>query len=172
MKLKSVFICVCLSMLVNLLGFNPNLTFNTTPALAQEVAAFCPLDANIAATFEDSKCEAVTLEQPQTFYRYYSSSSNKYGRYLTTDKYTTNVDVINNLALNQDWGNQATMMLEVTVPAGTTVYEGIVAPQISPLTLCYYPGGSQQTFIMDSRDPNIKWSEVGNLTVKDFTCSQ
>ncbi|MEH2268512.1 MAG: hypothetical protein V7K68_08795 [Nostoc sp.] len=42
------------------------------------------------------------LEQPQTFYRYYSNSGNKIGRDLTTDKYKINVEVIKNLALNQE----------------------------------------------------------------------
>jgi hypothetical protein len=55
----------------------------------------------------------------------------------------------------------------VTLPAGTTVYQGIVAPQ-NPASC--YPGGGQQTFIKDSRDPNIKWSEGESITVEPFSC--
>ncbi|HIK08075.1 MAG TPA: hypothetical protein IGS40_25895 [Trichormus sp. M33_DOE_039] len=167
MKLQSVSVSIGLGILSNLLTVSPSLIFNATQVVAQDLTATCPLPTEIAVTFLDSKCEAVTLKQPQTFYRYYSSNDNKYGRYLTTDKYKTNVDVIRNLALNQAWGNKATIRLKVTLPAGTTVYQGIVAPQTP--TSCY-PGGGQQTFIQDSKDPNIKWSEGKNLTVKDFSC--
>ncbi|MEH2158910.1 hypothetical protein [Nostoc sp.] len=46
--------------------------------------------------------QPLKLEQPQTFYRYYSKSGKKIGRDLTTDKYKINVEVIKNLALNQE----------------------------------------------------------------------
>lgn len=127
----------------------------------------CPLPADIAVTFLASKCQAVVLETPRTYYRYYSTDKNKYGRYLTTDRYERNVDVIRNLALNQAWGNQATMMLTVTVPTGTTVYEGIVAPQDPPS--CYV-GGGQQTFIENTRDPNLVWSAGTPMQVETFQC--
>ncbi len=104
---------------------------------------------------------------PQTFFRYYHDDSNKKGRYLTTDQYQTNEEVIKNLALNQAWGNKAEKMLSITLPAGTTVYQGIVAPQIP--ASCY-PGGGQQIFIEDSRNPNLFWTEGPDLTVQPFTC--
>jgi hypothetical protein len=171
MKFHSASVSIGLSVVSNLFVVNalsiPLL--NSPRVLAQEVAPSCPLAANIAVTFLESKCEAVKLKQPKTFYRYYSSDENKYGRYLTTDKYKTNVEVIRNLALNQAWGNKATIRLKVTLPAGTTVYQGIVAPQTP--AQCY-PGGGQQTFIEDSKDPNIKWSEGKNITVKEFVCPQ
>ncbi|GAB1544629.1 hypothetical protein NUACC21_73050 [Scytonema sp. NUACC21] len=162
MKLPSVSLSIGLSVL----SISTPL-FSVLRVLAQEAATACPLPTEIAVTFLDSKCQEVTLKQPQTFYRYYSSSTNKYGRYLTTDQYKTNVEVIRNLALNQSWGNKATTMLKVTLPVGTVVYQGIVAPQ-NP-SQCY-PGGGQQTFIKDTKDPNIKWIEGENLVVKDFIC--
>ncbi|WP_066378796.1 MULTISPECIES: hypothetical protein [unclassified Anabaena] len=167
MKLQSVSLSIGVGVLSNLISVTPGLIFNSPQVVAQEVSSSCPLPAEIAVTFENSKCEAVKLNEPQTFYRYYSSSGNKYGRYLTTNKYEKNTEVIRNLALNQSWGNQATMRLKVTLPAGTTVYKGTVAPQTP--ALCY-PGGGQQTFIESTRDPNIKWSEDGNMAVEDFTC--
>jgi hypothetical protein len=33
------------------------------------------------------------------------------------------------LALNPDWGNLVTRLVEIRVPAGTTIYEGFAAPQ-------------------------------------------
>ncbi|MFW9264668.1 hypothetical protein [Nostoc sp. CALU 546] len=166
MKFKSVSACIGLSLLSFSVSSLPRLV-NSPQVLAQEVTTSCPLPSEIAITFLDSKCQEVKLEQPKTFYRYYSNSGNKYGRYLTTDKYKTNVEVIKNLALNQAWGNEATMIQKITLPAGTITYQGIVAPQVP--TECY-PGGAQQTFIQDSKDPNIKWSEGKNLVVKPFSC--
>lgn len=171
MKFHSASVSIGLSVLSNLFSISTLSTplLNSPKVLAQEVAASCPLPTEIAITFLDSKCQAVKLKQPQKFYRYYSSSTNKYGRYLTTNRYKTNVEVIRNLALNQEWGNQATTILKVTVPAGTTVYQGIVAPQTP--AQCY-PGGGQQIFIQDTRDPNIKWNDIGNLTIEEFSCPQ
>jgi hypothetical protein len=38
------------------------------------------------------------LSQPQTFYHHFSNDSNRYGRYLTTDRFSVNTDVIRGLA--------------------------------------------------------------------------
>jgi hypothetical protein len=166
MKFKSVSLCIGLTLLSFSVSSLPRL-INAPKAVAQEVTSSCPLPSEIAITFLNSECKEVKLEQPQTFYRYYSSSNNKYGRYLTTDKYKTNVEVIKNLALNQAWGNQATMIETITLPAGMTTYQGIVAPQ-TPKEC--YPGGAQQTFIENSKDPNIKWSDGENIVVEKFSC--
>lgn len=127
----------------------------------------CSLQANIAITFKDSQCREITLAAPKTYYRYYSGDNNRFGRYLSTDLYVRNVDAIRNLALKQEWGNHATMRLTVTVPAGTKVYEGVVAPQ-DPAS-CYV-GGGQQTFIENTRDPNLVWSAGTPMQVETFQC--
>ncbi len=168
-KVKLTVVGIGLGLAGSLLSVNlgSDFKFNSQSVSAQEVSTACPLPTDIAVTFLNSKCQAVTLTSAQTFYRYYSGDNNKYGRYLTTDSYKTNVEVIRNLALNQEWGNRATMKLAVTLPAGTTVYKGIVGPQ-NPSSC--YPGGGQQTFIQNTRDPNIKWTEQGNMIVEDFSC--
>ena len=141
------------------------------PSQAQDsttqLAPNCPLPVNLAATFLNSTCTKTVLSKPQTFYRHFSNDSNRYGRYLTTDRFSVNTDVIRGLALNQEWGNQATRTLMVTLPAGTAVFQGVVAPQ-TPSTC--YPGGGQQTFIENSKDPQITWVEGPPLTVKPFSC--
>ncbi len=169
MKFQSASVGIGLSIISNLFSVAPlpSAQFNSSRVLAQDATTSCPLPAAIAVTFLDSKCQEVKLTEKKTFYRYYSSNDNKYGRYLTTDKYKTNVQVIRRLALNQEWGNKATTILQVTLPAGTTIYQGIVAPQTP--AKCY-PGGGQQTFIQDSKDPNIKWVEGENLVIKSFSC--
>ena len=139
------------------------------PALAQELAPNCPLPVTLAANFKDSTCTKTTLPASQTFYRYFHSPQNRIGRYLTTDRFSTNVDAIAKLALHQDWGNRAERELSVTLPAGTVVYQGVVGPQ-TPASC--YPGGAQQTFIENSKDPAIVWTDGPALTLLQFQCSQ
>jgi hypothetical protein len=169
MKIKSAVINLSLGFLGSLLvsNFPQYLGFNSEKASAQTPS--CPLSADIAVTFLNSECKEVVLDKPQNFYRYFGNNVSKYGRYLTSDQYKTNVEVIRNLALDQSWQppNPANMKVTVTLPVGTTVYQGIVAPQ-NPASC--YPGGGQQTFIKDSRDPNIKWSEGESITVEPFSC--
>ncbi|MFN6133356.1 MAG: hypothetical protein ACK46L_10725 [Synechococcaceae cyanobacterium] len=138
-------------------------------ARAQTLGANCPLPVEIAATFANATCTKSTLAAPQTFYRYFHSPQNRYGRYLTTDRFTTNVEVIRKLALNQAWGNRAERELSVTLPAGTVVFQGVVGPQ-TPVAC--YPGGAQQTFIENSKDPAIVWTDGPALTLLPFECSQ
>jgi hypothetical protein len=74
---------------------------------------------------------------------------------------------LKNLALSKEWGNKAEKMLSITLPAGTIVYVGIVAPQTPKFC---YPGGGQQTFIEDLKDPHLFWTEGPVLTLEDPTC--
>ncbi|MEB3361013.1 MAG: hypothetical protein VKI42_02680 [Synechococcaceae cyanobacterium] len=144
-------------------------TLFPSAALAQQLAPNCPLPLEIAATFANATCTKTTLPAPQTFYRYFHSPQNRYGRYLTTDRFTTNVEVIRKLALNQAWGNRAERELSVTLPAGTVVFQGVVGPQ-TPVAC--YPGGAQQTFIENSKDPAIVWTDGPALTLLPFQCDQ
>jgi hypothetical protein len=123
--------------------------------------------ATVAASFKDSKCTEVKLAKTTVFYRHHTDNNDQKGRYLSTNQYANNVDAIKNLALNQAWGNKATKITTVSLPAGTVTYQGLVAPQ-DPATC--YPGGGQQTFIVNSKDVSIQWSSSQNLTVKTFVC--
>lgn len=169
MNIKSLFRSLGLTLLISVFFAVASefFLFNASPAFAQDVASSCPLPVDIANTFLNSECQEIQLSEAQDFYRYYSTDNMKYGRYLTTDQYSKNVDVIRNLALNQAWGNQATQIETVTLPAGTIIYKGIVAPQ--PPTECY-PGMGHQVFIKDSKNPNIKWSAGQNIGVEPFSC--
>ncbi|MEG3438928.1 hypothetical protein V0288_17505 [Pannus brasiliensis CCIBt3594] len=157
---------ICGSLLAIALSQSDPRTIN-----AQTVNPDCPLpadvDPSIAATFLNGKCQKVTLRMPQTFYRYYNADNNKFGRYLTTNQYQTNVEAIAQLALNQAWGNKAEKMLSATLPAGTVVYQGIVAPQ-EPASC--YPGGGQQTFIVNSKDSAIQWTDGPDMGIQPFSC--
>lgn len=134
---------------------------------SSQLAPNCPLPIHLAATFLASTCSKKVLTQPQTFYRYFSNETNRYGRYLTTDRLTVNTDAIRSLAFKQNWGNRAERSLRVTLPAGTTVFQGVVAPQ--PPRSCY-PGGGEQTFIENSNDPQILWVEGPAMKLSPFFC--
>ena len=146
-----------------------DLVVSPRSAQAQELAPNCPLPVAIATTFANATCTKSTLPAAQSFYRYFHSSQNRYGRYLTTDRFSTNVEAIRKLALHQDWGNRAEQELKVTLPAGTVVYQGVVGPQ-TPVAC--YPGGAQQTFIENSKDPAIVWTDGPRLTLYTYQCSQ
>lgn len=169
MKAQSVIINLGLGVFGSLLlgTISPHGSINSGKVLAQ--TASCPLsDPNIVVTFLNSECKKVTLTTDQVFYRYYGNSVSKYGRYLTSDQFAKTSEAIKGLALNQAWGNPANKRAKVTLPAGTIIYQGIAAPQTP--SDCY-PGGAQQTFIENSKDPQIKWEEDGEITIDPFCCS-
>ncbi|MGA7937270.1 MAG: hypothetical protein WCA35_27210 [Kovacikia sp.] len=115
MKFKSVAVRLSLGVFGGLLAVTSSqyLENDRQPAFAQEVPSACPLPQEIAVTFLNSKCKKVKLLMPQTFFRYYSNETNKKGRFLTSEQYQTNVEVIARLALNQQWGNKAEKMLAI-----------------------------------------------------------
>ncbi len=121
----------------------------------------------VAKSFKDSNCIEVKLAKATIFYRHHTNDTDQKGRYLSSNQYTTNVDAIKKLALKQEWGNKALKITSVTLAAGTVTYQGIVAPQ-DPAAC--YPGGGQQTFIVNSKDASIQWSTSQNLTVSTFVC--
>jgi hypothetical protein len=170
MKIQSVLVSLGLGLLGSFSIGTVSHDFRIISASAIAQTPKCNLPEAVAATFLNSECKEVKLEKAQDFYRYYGNDVSKYGRYLTSDQYTTNSEAIKKLALNQEWDapNPASKKITVTLPAGMTVYQGIAAPQI-PGTC--YPGGGQQIFIKDSRDAGIKWSDdVVDITVRPFCC--
>ena len=168
-KLEKILLAISLSIVTVLSSTILSDIFGLTSqsVLAQETTINCNLPESIAITFLDAQCTERVLDEPETFYRYYSQSQYIKGRYLTTDKYDLNTEAIRKLALKQEWGNKATTIMTVTLPEGTTVYQGIAGPQTP--SECY-PGGGQQTFIPDSRNPAIEWSEGQSIAVESFSC--
>ena len=108
--------------------------------------AQCPAPSTYVATFQDSRCVAITLQYELKLVRVFSNDASKEGHYLSTTPPLSRSYAIRRLALKREWGNRATKQVEATIPAGTTIYIGIAAPQ-DPSTL--YPGGAQQTVVED-----------------------
>jgi hypothetical protein len=120
------------------------------PALAraQDVnnGSQCPAPSRYVETFQDSKCVAVTLTYALKLTRVFSDDRSKQGHYFTTTPLLSSSYAIRRLALKKEWGNSARRQADATIPTGTTIYIGIVAPQQPPEL---YPGGAQQTVIED-----------------------
>ena len=109
-------------------------------------AVQCAAPAKYVDTFQNAKCVEVTLQYDLKLMRVFSNDNARLGTYFTTTCLLSPRYAIRKLALKREWGNRATKIVEVTVPAGTTIYIGIAAFQ-DPETL--YPGGAQQTVVVD-----------------------
>ena len=135
-----------------------------------------PFDATqVADSFSNYTCALQTLPQDITFYRYYSFPSLpdiNIGRYLTTDWFDLNSQVIVALALfpfqpNPQFQNFAYYREEVLVKAGTDLYVGTAGPQPSNDVGSCYAGGATQYFFAGenvSSNPSITFSSPLAIT--------
>jgi hypothetical protein len=73
--------------------------------------------------------EAVKLDQPTELYRVFSDPSKKMGPYWTIKKPESSLKAIVDNALDPNWGNRATDIVSIRVPAGETIYVGPSASQ-------------------------------------------
>jgi filamentous hemagglutinin len=104
-----------------------------------------PLAENIANTFRGGSYTATTLAEETTLYRTYGGSAGKLGGYWTRVAPTGPAQAQLDLALNPAWGNTATKVASIQVPAGTTIFEGFAAPQATATGQLL--GGGSQVFI-------------------------
>jgi RHS repeat-associated protein len=88
-----------------------------------------PLGKKVANTFRSSTYNEVILDEDIILYRVYSDPSKKLGPYWTRTEPSGPVQSIIDSALNPKWGNKATSVIKIKVPKGTTIYEGVAAPQ-------------------------------------------
>jgi hypothetical protein len=104
-----------------------------------------PLPAAIANTFRGGSYVATTLTEATVFYRVYGGAaaqvSRSGGAFLTRTAPSGPLQAMIDLALNPQWGNTASLVARVRVPAGTTIYEGAAAAQGGLV------GGGNQVFI-------------------------
>jgi hypothetical protein len=108
-----------------------------------------PLDDSVAATFRSASYDEVVLSQDTLLYRVYGGQAGPIGGYWSRTPPSGPMQAQIDLALNPQWGNLATDVATIRVPAGTTIYEGAAAAQFLPGggTLL---GGGNQVFI-----PNV-----------------
>jgi hypothetical protein len=106
-----------------------------------------PLSADIANTFRSGTYAARTINKPTTVYRVIGDGGNPAGSYWTRVKPQGSLQSVIDSALDQNWGNTATQVVEARIPAGTMIYEGVAASQGSLV------GGGNQIYI-PRVDPN------------------
>jgi hypothetical protein len=102
-----------------------------------------PLPAAIANTFRGGSYTATTLNEATTLYRVYGGTAGKVGSYWTRTAPSGPLQSTIDLALNPQWGNTATQVARMQVPAGTTIFEGAAAAQGGLV------GGGSQVFIQN-----------------------
>ncbi len=88
-----------------------------------------PLPRDVAATFRSNTYDEVRLGQPTVLYRSYSDPARKIGPFWTRTRPTGPLQTVIDSALDQNWGNRATDVVAIRVPAGQTVYEGPAGAQ-------------------------------------------
>lgn len=125
-----------------------------------------PLNMSDASTFAHLQYRQIETTGPLALHRNFSSSANRFGRFLSADTFKSPTQAIRKLALDQSWygTNQAYFTEDVTLPANTTVYVGRVAPIYQGIFRreakpSLYPGMASQYLILNTRAPGITWDE-------------
>jgi filamentous hemagglutinin len=88
-----------------------------------------PLPNDIARTFRSGTYQEVVTAEPTTLYRVISDNGNPAGGYWTRTRPEGPLQSVIDSALDQNWGNTATRVVQMEVPAGTRLFEGVAAPQ-------------------------------------------
>ena len=100
-----------------------------------------PLGEKVAGTFRSALYTENALSQEATLYRSYGGSAGELGSYWTRTPPAGPLQSTMDSALNPAWGNTAQCVSTISVPSGTTIYEGVAAPQGGLL------GGGSQIYI-------------------------
>jgi hypothetical protein len=105
----------------------------STGSLAKSVAFgphnVGPLSSDVANTFRTASYSQVRLSESTVLHRAYGGKAGPLGSYWTRARPTGPLQSQIDSALNPVWGNTATNVSSVRVPAGTTIFEGSAAPQ-------------------------------------------
>lgn len=91
------------------------------------------------------------MQEDSVLYRAYGGNAAPLGRYWSRVSPLGPLQAQMDLALLPEWGNTATEVATIRVPAGTTIYEGVAAAQSNGLTTLL--GGANQVYIPQV-DPN------------------
>jgi hypothetical protein len=106
-----------------------------------------PLPNDIARTFRSGTYDEVITTEPTTLYRVIGDNGNPAGGYWTRAEPQGPLQSVIDSALDQNWGNTATRVIEMEVPAGTRLFEGVAAPQRGLV------GGGNQIFFDRNINP-------------------
>lgn len=84
--------------------------------------------STVADTFRSNSYFEHTLKESTPLYRVFSNNEKELSAYWSRVKPTGPYQSVLDSALDPNWGNKATHWIEITVPAGITVYEGVASP--------------------------------------------
>lgn len=107
-----------------------------------------PLPETVASTFRSGSYTATELAETTTLYRAYGGDAGALGRFWSRVRPSGPLQAQIDSALNPAWGNTASEVATIRVPAGTTIYEGAAASQ--PIPGGSLMGGGSQVYI-----PNV-----------------
>lgn len=110
-----------------------------------------PLKENISNTFNGGTYTQKVLTEDTVMYRVSGGKAEQVGSYFSRTPQNGHLQSQLDLALNPEWGNTAENISKVVVPKGTTIYEGVAAPQdiVDSIgnTIGTLPGGGNQIYI-------------------------
>lgn len=148
---------------------NPGGTFGPGGTLGRRIPqppdVANPLSIEDAATFTNLQYRQFVTSMPLLLSRNFSSESTRYGRFMTTASFNSPAEAIRRLALDQSWygTDQAYFVEDVSLPAGTLIYIGRVAPIYQGIYRresrpSLYPGGAPQYLVANTRAEGIVWN--------------
>ncbi|MDF7670416.1 hypothetical protein PT276_04235 [Orbaceae bacterium ESL0721] len=105
------------------------------------------MPSDIANTFRSGTYKEVITTDTTTLYRVYGGNAKELGPYWTTEKPSGPVQSIIDSALDPKWGNTATKVAKIKVPAGVKFYVGEAEKQSGLV------GGGNQVFFLDKVNP-------------------
>ncbi len=88
-----------------------------------------PLPDAIANTFRGGSYTGTTVSETTTLYRVHGGTAGEVGQFSTRTLPAGPLQSRIDLALNPAWGNTATQVTTIRLPAGTTIFEGFAAGQ-------------------------------------------
>jgi filamentous hemagglutinin len=101
-----------------------------------------PLPSKVLETFRSGVYSEVVRDKPIVLYRVWGGDTKSLGAYWTSAEPKGPVQSIIDSALYRPWGNAATNVTKIQLPAGVKTYEGIAALQGGLV------GGGNQVFIL------------------------
>lgn len=127
-----------------------------------------PLEDSVANTFRSKSYFMTVTDEPVKLYRVHGDGANPLSKYWSRSKPSGPMQATFDSALDPAWGNSAKKWVEITVPKGEKLFEGIVSKinlkrgnrQISTGQLL---GGGSQVYIDKTRIPKNWISNEGGF---------
>lgn len=110
-----------------------------------------PLGAAKAALFRAASYTELRTNEPLILYRVYGGDALQLGKWWTRTPPAGSLQSVMDSAILPEWGNDATKIVTIQIPSGTTIFQGFAAPQSNELMSLI--GGGSQVYI-ENVNPN------------------